>query len=153
MLKPIKRQKSLQSISREHHHGLLFSWKLRQGIKLGITPERILKYVNWFWVNQLKDHFEFEESYIFPILGSQHQLIKRALSEHQKLKQLFSTLENTYQHLSKIEANVVLHIRFEERVLFQEVENIATKKQLETIETLHSNPAVETWEDEFWISN
>ena len=47
--KPIKRNKSIQSISREHHHGLLLCWKIRQGMKKNIEPQRIKVYVDWFY--------------------------------------------------------------------------------------------------------
>ena len=37
--KPQKRHKALQPLSREHHHGLLLSWKIRSGFnKKGIIP-------------------------------------------------------------------------------------------------------------------
>ncbi len=73
MSQPIKRHPSLQSLSREHHYGLLLSWKIREGFKREVPPERIKKYTNWFWENHLAPHFQFEESYIFPILGNQHK--------------------------------------------------------------------------------
>lgn len=41
MSKSIKRTKALQPLSRDHHHGLLLCWKIRQGIKLNVEPERI----------------------------------------------------------------------------------------------------------------
>ena len=86
MHKPIKRHKALKPVSREHHHGLLLSWKIRQGLKLNISTERICNYLNWFWEHHLKPHFEVEENYIFPILGNDNQLVKQALEDHQKIK-------------------------------------------------------------------
>jgi len=43
MSNPIKRNEALKPLSRDHHHGLLLCWKIRQGIKLNIEPERIKK--------------------------------------------------------------------------------------------------------------
>lgn len=151
MPKPIKRHTALQPISREHHHGLLLSWKIRQGFSFGIATERMKKYTDWFWKNQLQSHFDFEESYIFPILVKEHKLIKKALREHRRLKRLFAATDKIERNLSLIEEELTAHIRFEERVLFQEVEAIATTEQLETIQREHSKPIVEEWKDEFWI--
>lgn len=151
MPKPIKRHTALQPISREHHHGLLLSWKIRQGFSLEIAPERIKKYTNWFWENHLQSHFEFEESYIFPILEKEHKSIKRALREHRRLKRLFAAPDKIERNLSLIEEELTAHIRFEERVLFREIETVATPEQLEIIQQEHSKPIIEEWKDEFWI--
>lgn len=43
MSQPIKRHPSLQPLSREHHYGLLLSWKIREGFKREVPPERIKK--------------------------------------------------------------------------------------------------------------
>lgn len=153
MPKPIKRHIVLQPISREHHHGLLLSWKIRQGFSFGIAPERMKKYTDWFWENHLQAHFEFEENYIFPILDKEHPLIKRALREHRRLKRLFMATDKIERNISLIEEELVAHIRFEERVLFKEVEAVATTEQLKRIEQEHSKPIVEEWEDKFWVRN
>ena len=151
MPNPIKRHIALQPVSREHHHGLLLSWKIREGLKRQIAIEKIKKYTDWFWKNQLQAHFEFEEKYIFPILGGEHKLIKRALREHRRLKRLFISTDKVEQNLSLLEEELVAHIRFEERVLFQEIQKIASDEELKIIEQSHSKDIVEEWEDEFWI--
>jgi iron-sulfur cluster repair protein YtfE (RIC family) len=151
MPKPIKRHKALQPISREHHHGLLLSWKIREGFRLDVAPVRIKKYTDWFWKNYLQSHFSFEEVHIFPLLGHDNKLIKRALREHGRLKGLFSAQDKIERNLSLIEEELVAHIRFEERVLFQEVQQIATEEQLEAIEKEHAKNVEQSWEDEFWV--
>lgn len=153
MPKSIKRHSALQPISREHHHGLLLAWKIRQGFTFGIAPERMKKYTDWFWENQLQAHFEFEENLIFPILDKEHKLIKRALREHRRLKRLFTATGKIERNLWLIEEELTAHIRFEERILFQQVEAVATTEQLTLIEQEHSKLIIEEWEDEFWISN
>src|SRR5690606_36276296 len=67
--KPIKRDENIQPFSREHHHGLLLSWKIKTGFKKNLELERIKRYTDWFYKNQLLPHFEAEEKYLFPILG------------------------------------------------------------------------------------
>jgi hypothetical protein len=149
--KPQKRHKALQPLSREHHHGLLLSWKIRNGFNKNIDPKRIKTYANWFFETHLIPHFEMEENHIFSILDSDNELIKRALAEHRRLKRLFSETEVEAKTLSKIEEELEQHIRFEERVLFPEIQKFATEEQLLHIEKIHhQEPFVDNLDDEFW---
>ncbi len=147
---PIKRNEILKPISREHHYGLLLCWKIREGFRLNVPPERIKNYTDWFWKNHLKLHFEFEEAYIFPILESDNKLIIRVLREHERLEALFTASDEIEKNLSFIEEELSAHIRFEERILFKEVEQASTEEQLKIIEKEHSKHIEEEWEDEFW---
>jgi iron-sulfur cluster repair protein YtfE (RIC family) len=55
------------------------------------------------------------------------------------------------QGLSQLEAELEKHIRFEERVLFNEIQEMATAEQLAECERHHNSRAdITTWEDEFW---
>ena len=135
--KPINRHKALQPFSRDHHHGLLLSWKIRKGLLLGVEPKRIKRYTDWFYSNYLIPHFAAEEEHIFPILGSDHELIKKCLTEHRRLSRLFEDPNEILRNLSRIEEELERHIRFEERVVFQEIQAIATQEQVEVIESAH----------------
>lgn len=134
MPNPIKRKEALKPLSRDHHHGLLLCWKIRQGIKLNIEPERIRKYLDWFWMSYLKPHFEIEEQYVFPILGNENELVKQALAEHRRLKRLFENENDLSKTNSLIEEELEKHIRFEERVLFNAIQSVASSEQLIQIE-------------------
>lgn len=148
---PLKRHKSLQPISREHHHGLLLAWKIREGFKNEIEPIRMKKYVNWFWNHHLQSHFEFEEKYIFPILGENNSMVIQAMKEHHQLKQLIHENDDIVTKLSQLETLIVSHIRFEERILFNKIQGIASDEQLKYIQENHDAIAVEEeWKDEFW---
>ena len=141
----------MQPLSREHHHGLLLSWKIRTGFSKGTIAPRIKKYADWFFENHLLAHFEIEEKHIFPILGDDHPSVKRALREHRRLKRLFGLTENLEKNLSLIEEELVGHIRFEERVLFNEVQQAATKEQMTDIEKRHNGQLIsDDWADKFW---
>jgi len=150
--KPIKRSQALQGVSREHHHGLLLCWKIRTGFSKGISEERIKKYVDWFYTTHLLPHFELEENSIFPILGNDHKMIKKALSQHKRLHRLFTETNMPLKSLSLIEEELEQHIRFEERVLFNEIQKIATEEELQTISKIHSDEKFnENTHDTFWI--
>jgi len=149
--KPIKRSEFLKPLSREHHHGLLFCWKIRTGIKKNVEVSRIKKYSDWFYQNYLVPHFEVEEKYVFPILGNDNELIKKAISEHRKMKQLFESTAEFEKNCSLIQEELEAHIRFEERVLFGEIQKIATAEQLLSIEFNHSDEKfVDNLTDPFW---
>jgi hemerythrin-like domain-containing protein len=150
-LKPQKRHKALQPLSRDHHHGLLLSWKIRTGFNKNIEPKRMKVYTDWFFETHLIPHFEMEETHIFTILNEDHELITRALAHHRRLKRLFSETEDVSKSLSKIEEELEQHIRFEERILFPEIQKIATETQMLQIEKIHQQEDFkDKIDDEFW---
>lgn len=154
MPEPIKRDIALQPLSRDHHHGLLLCWKIRQGIKLNVEPERIKKYLDWFWVSYLKPHFEVEEQYVFPVMGNENELVKQAIAEHRRLKQLFETEADLLKSISLIEEELEKHIRFEERVLFNEIQAKVRSEQLLQIRQDCSDKSFyENLSDPFWESH
>jgi hypothetical protein len=149
--KPIKRSEFLQPLSREHHHGLLFCWKIRAGIKKDVEVSRIKKYADWFYENYLIPHFEVEEKYVFTILGNKNEFIKKAVSEHRSLKRLFESTTEFQKNIGLISEELIDHIRFEERILFGEIQKIATAEQLLSIEFNHSDEKfVDNLTDSFW---
>lgn len=148
---PLKRTKALRPLSREHHHGLLLCWKIRAGLKKGVEINRIKKYTDWFFKNSLLTHFNVEEEFIFPLLGNNHELVKKALADHRRLRRLFEDLTDIPKSLSLLEEELEAHIRFEERVLFPAIEVVATEKELNLIMEIHSeNSIYEDWGDVFW---
>ena len=150
-IKPIKRHEALKPLSRQHHFGLLFSWKLRKGFSRDISIERIKNYADWFFEAEIKPHFKLEEAHIFPVLGTENPLIKRALKEHRRIIRLFSDRRNPEKSLNILEEELQNHIRFEERVLFNEIQKIATNKELEVIEKIHQDlNGKEEYNDPFW---
>lgn len=149
--KPIRRVKEMQPLSRDHHHTLLLCWKIRIGLKHGIDPLRIKKYVDWFYLNHLAPHFALEEKYVFPVLGEAHESVKKALSQHRRIRRLFEDRANIKKSLSLLEEELDRHIRFEERELFNEIQQKADPDTLKRLQELHDDdPFKENTEDEFW---
>jgi len=149
--KPIKRVKEIQPLSRDHHHTLLLCWKIRTGFKHGVDPQTIKKYVDWFYPYHVAPHFALEEKYVFPILGETHEGVKRALSEHRRLRRLFEDREQIKKSLSLLEEELDRHIRFEERELFNEIQQKADPDTLKKLQgLLVEAPFEENVEDEFW---
>lgn len=149
--RPIKRDKNIQPLSRDHHHTLLLSWKIRKGFSNGVAPERIKKYTDWFYHNHALPHFNIEEEYLFPVLGDDHDMIQKALADHRRLKRLFTAEEELEKNLSLLEEELERHVRFEERELFNEIERNANEDQLAVITEVHKDERFnENTEDEFW---
>lgn len=148
---PIKRHPSMQQFSRDHHFGLLLSWKIRQGIQKNIALERMRDYAVWAFEYQIKPHFELEEQYLLPLLTEEDALRVQTIEEHRALENLFHTKDFSQDTLSDIEALLDAHIRFEERVLFNHLQQIATPEELAKIEAIHHDTILkDDWQDEFW---
>ncbi|HYF70567.1 MAG TPA: hemerythrin domain-containing protein [Ohtaekwangia sp.] len=94
-------------------------------------------YTDWFFKNHLSPHVDIEEKYVIPVLGHEHELVKKVLSEHRRLKRLFEDTYGVSKNLSLIEEELEAHIRFEERTLFKEIQNIASPEVLEKIMEKH----------------
>lgn len=149
--KSLKRHKALQPFSRDHHQGLLLSWKIRSGFNINIDVERIKTYADWYFKNHLLPHFEMEETHVFSLLDENNDLIKRALADHRRLKRLFNEMGDIEKALHKIEEELELHIRFEERILFPEIQKVVTEDELLLIEKIHHQDDFEDkLDDEFW---
>lgn len=151
MPKPIKRHPSLQPLSRDHHHGLLFCWKIRSGIKRHIDPERMQNHAKWFWKEHLVVHFAEEEELVFPVLGNQHELVAQALEEHKLIEEMFSQEEMSYESLQVLQQKLDDHIRFEERNLFNVIQEVATAEQMVQVEKhLGAEHPEAEYEDDYW---
>ena len=148
---PLKRNDALRAVSRDHHQALLLCFKIKKGFSKGISADRIKKYSDWFYKNHILDHFELEEKYMFPVLGSENKLIRQALQEHQLLSKLFTDELHVEDSLKQISTELEKHIRFEERILFEEIQKAATRQQLEKIKQMHAaESCADNVSDEFW---
>ncbi|HUH25413.1 MAG TPA: hypothetical protein VLY87_02205 [Flavobacterium sp.] len=149
--KPIKRHPSMQQFSRDHHFGLLLSWKIRQGIKKNIALERMKAYAIWTFEHQIKPHFDLEEVHLLSLLSEDDALRVQTIKEHRVLEALFNTENFSQDTLSNIEELLDAHIRFEERILFNHLQQIATPEELARIEEKHHEAIFkDDWQDEFW---
>jgi len=156
-LKSISRNEHMKKLSRENHFSLLFCWKIRQGLKMGIEMERISKYVKYFWQHHLQPHFREEENIFFAPIKD--KIVYRAINEHEHIKQQIEDLGNYSgnsgrKKLSKIADMLYEHVRYEERDLFPHLEKKLSKQQLENIgeqiEKHHPSSLQDQYEDQFW---
>ncbi len=156
---PIRRHQALVSFSKDHHFGLLLVWKIRQGLNNAVSPERISKYVLYFFEKDLKHHFKEEEQLIFSKLSTHDVLRQQAEKEHAMIYSLVEKIEQDRSNetlLIKLADTLQAHIRFEERTLFAHMQQQLSVAELETISTYESNSSAEVdlqWDDVFWQIN
>ncbi|HYM92753.1 MAG TPA: hemerythrin domain-containing protein [Chitinophagaceae bacterium] len=158
--KPVKRSPQLAPLSREHHEGLLFAWKIQQGLINGADIKRMREYTLWYWQQHIKPHFYQEEKILQPYLSAENKLLQRMKKEHEKIRELVLNVDKDADNPDLITLAKVVndHIRFEERELFAYLEQILSRDQLDAIFTkleeypVSSNhPSAARWKDEFWL--
>ena len=153
--KPIKRSGQLAPLSREHHEGLLFAWKIRQGLKNGTDIKSISQFVQWFWENELQGHFKKEEQVLAKYLPVDDALVHRMIDEHQNIEALVQINENIADKslLEQLAGAVNDHIRFEEREVFPHAERTLTTEQLNLVyhQLTEEKSSCPKWENEFWV--
>ena len=153
----MKRDKNLVELSRDHHHGLLLGWKVRQGLKLKASEKLIAEYVQYFTKAALVPHFKEEEEVLLKFLPDQDVFKQRTLQEHAEVLKLVQLLDSPANINSASLLNIGdlldRHIRFEERELFPYMEQKLSAEELKEVgaalEEIHQ-PFTENFSNEFW---
>jgi len=144
---PIKRHKSLQPLSHDHHQGLILAQQLKKDAPqykgMPSTLEGKKEYALTFYKTELEKHFENEEKILFPFVKSKNEdvdkLIEEIISEHRKMVSLINELNKTDQPenvLDELGWLLEKHIRKEERELFGEIEKVLSNDELNIIGTM-----------------
>ncbi len=153
---PIKRHPSLIDLSKDHHFGLLLSWKIRKGKELNVATERVAAYVLHFFENDLEFHFKEEEELLFEKMHSDDPQRIRAEEEHKKMRQLILQIrqEADEKLIDEFSGLLEKHIRFEERELFNHIQETFSNDELDKIKTQLENrerPKTSMYKDAFWL--
>lgn len=154
--KAIKRNPSMVEFSKDHHFALLLIWKIREGLRNAVEPVRISKYVLHFFNKNLVDHFREEEELLFAKLPVDNVQRRRAESEHGTIRQLVEDITGKPGDKNLLESfagTLEQHIRFEERELFNYLQETLSEKELAEIASQVKTPSHEpdsAWEDNFW---
>ena len=153
---PIKRSLQLQSLSKEHHDGLLFVWKIKQGLNNHISMERLRRYTSWYWRQHMTPHFYQEEKILLPLIPQAYHLGVRLKNEHEEMLDLLVAVdrESDSHDLIALINLVEKHIRWEERGFYQYLEQNLSLNELEEVrDKLEKHPITcsEEWPDDFWV--
>ena len=134
--KPIKRNAAIAELSKDHHAALLLIWNIRKAIKNSIEPDRISNYVVQFYENDLLNHFKEEEELLFIHLDASAPLRVQAEDEHKQIHLLIAGIRKNPGDKNLLETfatTLEKHIRFEERVLFNHLQDIIPPDKLSEI--------------------
>ncbi|WP_051312950.1 hemerythrin domain-containing protein [Sporocytophaga myxococcoides] len=140
----------LDHLKQEHRVVLELCYRIRIGLLHGVQIKRIKIYTDLFYHEYLKPHFELEEKYIFTVFEKDNLLVKRAVSEHKRLKRLFENNGNIEESLSLIEEVLESHVRFEEHVLFLNLKERMENRSIVFIMPELPDVSFE-WPDTFWV--
>lgn len=154
----MKRNKNLIELSRDHHHGLLLGWKIKQGFKYNVALQDMVSYIKHFSEEALFPHFDEEEEQLFIYLPEDDEYRLRAIADHQEIRSLIADIissEAIDEAMLLNLANILeTHIRFEEREMFPYMEVTLSEQQLEQIGAVISaihQPYTEGFSNEFWV--
>lgn len=153
---PIKRHPAIVQFSRDHHFGLLLVWKIKQGLRNDVDAKRISSYVQFFFTEDLQNHFKEEEEELFSKLPPDDTLCEQAKADHVKIVKLVQTMTNDESNIALLhEFSTALdqHIRFEERTFFNYLQDHLTNSELDQLAAQHRERKVDIddrWEDKFW---
>lgn len=97
-------------------------------------------YATSFYNRQLKAHMDLEEEKLFPQIVNRtksiDQLVKELILEHRAIDECMQKLpgsDDLSSHLDQLGHLLEKHVRKEERQLFQQVQEVFTETELQTL--------------------
>jgi hemerythrin-like domain-containing protein len=144
-----KRHESLILLARDHHEALLLALRLQQGTRALLKlrshdPKQQARQVSAFCDQQLKRHFEEEETILFPVarinIPSTQSIIGNLIKEHRLMEDSISgfrspAMESLGSDLQSFGKLLEHHVRTEDRTLFPIIESQAPQMVLDDIQT------------------
>lgn len=143
----MKRHQSLLSFSREHHTALLLAQVLKKDAPLykgmpSKIPDKV-EYLKAKYNTELKKHFLEEENILFPFVTGKNNLIDELIDDlikdHNKVAAnmaLLDSHDDSEKLLDDTARLLECHIRKEERVLFQKIQEVLSDEELNELEKL-----------------
>jgi hemerythrin-like domain-containing protein len=120
------------------------------GLKKNVDIDRMKSYIDFMWKYHLHKHFSDEEIFLFPILNNDDRLITRAIEDHINITSLFKDDRCSNQTLASIAHKLEEHIRYEERILFNTIQDHLSDQQIKALLSHDRDIACGLWEDKFW---
>jgi len=134
----MKRAEALQPLSHQHHNSLMACLLLKKGIARNADELTLNDFLRKFFREDIEPHFEAEEKHLFPLLDQLKPVYSTLLrTDHSLLRVLssrFMNLTASYGYLASYMKLLEDHIRFEERIVFnfiQEQVNLPAQAEIE----------------------
>lgn len=129
----MKRHPALVPLSHDHHHTLVHARNLRESAGAGAQArhEAATRFLGHFGLHVVR-HFREEEELVFPLLRLLPPELERVLAQHQRIRALALRLraEPDAGALAELGALLEEHIRLEERIVFELVQEHVPEAEL-----------------------
>ena len=148
----MKRHPSLQDLSREHHWILLHARALRWASKgSGDLVKACREFLN-YWAKRGDAHFKQEEDKLFPYCErcqdwKKTEAVQSVFKQHDGIRLLIARLEvlvTTGQDLTSVSSELGKlmehHIRHEERVVFEQIQDALSEHEMENLGKVLNHP-------------
>jgi hemerythrin-like domain-containing protein len=136
----MKRKKEFVTLSWEHHDGLVFAFRLQQGVKKEADPKIVRQYILETWDSALDHHFWQEEHILTTPLNESNagqKKLQRMLDEHSYFRGVIEEFRKEEiadpQKIHEFADHLNKHIRFEELDLFPFLEGTLSDLKLNAI--------------------
>jgi hemerythrin-like domain-containing protein len=132
----MKRDVSLQPLSRQHHDALMACLMIEKGVKKHTDLKILQDFTRQLWEKDLNTHFSLEENYLVPYLRQKHfpeYIIQSLLRDHELLRVLSQRILNggaSYEGFRAFSTLLEQHVRFEERLVFEKAQEMIPDKEL-----------------------
>jgi len=129
------RDPSFIPLSHQHQHALALCVLInRSPADLNVQARTIVDQFD----SEMRSHFELEERVLFPaaaVLASIRDLLHELIAEHRQMTALIDALRDEGDGAVIMEFTCILrqHIRKEESVLFEEMQRLLSREQLDSI--------------------
>jgi hemerythrin-like domain-containing protein len=131
------RDPSLIPLSRQHQHALALCVRVDRALKAGeLDLEAWQAEIQQVFENEIEIHFAAEEKHLFPTakaVPDLQPLVNELLAEHAELRHYFSRAASRSLDrpgLANFGEKLVMHIRKEERQLFEGMQRVMSSQDL-----------------------
>lgn len=142
----MKRHQAIAELSRDHQKGLMLAQLLKKNAPpykgLPTEPKGKMNYALETFTDDLTQHFADEEKILFPSAkGKSKQcddLIDELINEHKFFYEKIPALENASNLIDEMDfigRKLEEHIRKEERILFNLIQEILTEEELSAVKS------------------
>ncbi|MGD9487271.1 MAG: hemerythrin domain-containing protein [Calditrichaceae bacterium] len=156
----MKRNHNLETLSWEHHDGLVIASRIQRGLSNKTDWKIISEYIVDMWEKHLKAHFRQEEDILNPVLvknESSSALIEKVLEDHSFFDKTIHAIKKGNkrlpEYLREFSVRLIEHIRFEEKEYFTFIEENIDETILDSVgKELHAahTHGDKGWNPEFW---
>ena len=141
------RDRSLIPLSHQHHNALALCVLTERALASDSSSDsvsRLARRVVDRYELEMINHFELEESLLFPRLAELQELVDRLTAEHRQMRAMVEQLrqEPSADTLRAFSSLLRSHVRLEESDLFEKAQQMLRRETLDEIGTMLEQKAV-----------